>query len=173
MCGVSRDSSRPRGGGRNSWVVVLGSRFTMPNSDTPVWILFFGTHFRGIILQPLGLIADSDFILTALFHGYFHFAHDLLYQTYSTLNVGRNGRAMESPQNRPRGRPPLYGPGPAPRMFGVHINMSQDIWDAVRKHAAAIGEPSLSHVARKLLRERLVELGYLKGPSNSYFSDRA
>ena len=71
---------------------------------------------------------------------------------------------MEASENRPRGRPPLYGPGPGPRMFGVHINMSQDIWEAVRKHAEKLGEPSLSYVARKLLRERLVELEYLKGP---------
>lgn len=77
---------------------------------------------------------------------------------------------MEASKNRPRGRPPLYGPGEAPRMFGVHINMSQDIWEAVRKHAQAIGEPSLSHVVRKLLRERLAELGYLHVPSNQSLS---
>ena len=40
--------------------------------------------------------------------------------------------------------------------------MSPNLWEAVRKHAEAIGEPSLSHVARKLLRERLTQLGSLK-----------
>jgi hypothetical protein len=67
-------------------------------------------------------------------------------------------------ERRPRGRPPLYGPGQGPRMFGVHINMAPDIWDAVRKYAAAADESSLSWVVRTLLRERLRQLGYLKEP---------
>jgi hypothetical protein len=47
-------------------------------------------------------------------------------------------------------------------MQKVHLNIATDIWDALREYAKTIDEPSLSRVARFLLRERLTQLGYLK-----------
>jgi len=42
--------------------------------------------------------------------------------------------------------------------------MAADVWKALRDYAAAISEPSLSRAARVLLRERLIEMGFLKSP---------
>ena len=53
-------------------------------------------------------------------------------------------------------------------MQKVHLSLDTEVWKAVRNHSLAIGEPSLSRVARILLRERLTQLGYLKSPGQSH-----
>jgi len=47
-------------------------------------------------------------------------------------------------------------------MQKVHLNIAMDVWDALREYSKTIEEPSLSRVARLLLRERLTQLGYLR-----------
>jgi len=47
-------------------------------------------------------------------------------------------------------------------MQKVHLNIATDVWNALRLYSETIDEPSLSRVARLLLRERLTQLGYLK-----------
>ena len=39
--------------------------------------------------------------------------------------------------------------------------MSDEVWTALREYKEFAGESSLSQAARKLLRERLTELGFL------------
>ena len=161
---VSRDTSRPPRGGRIHGSPFFGSRFSMPDFD----ILVLDPDSRYLFLGYDSLapwpMSDSGFIQSASFSRVLSpwtriALSDIFYVEYC-----QEPESLEASENRPRGRPPLYSPGTPPRMFGVHINMSPDLWEAVRKHAEAIGEPSLSHVARKLLRERLTQLGYLKGP---------
>lgn len=44
----------------------------------------------------------------------------------------------------------------------VHLRISDEVWTALRDYKEFAGESSLSQAARKLLRERLTELGFLK-----------
>ncbi len=37
-----------------------------------------------------------------------------------------------------------------------------NVWEAARAYCKAMGEVSVSYALRRLLRDRLVELGYLK-----------
>jgi len=51
-----------------------------------------------------------------------------------------------------------------PRMVlqEVHLRISAEVWRALREYAEFAGESSLSQAVRKLLRERLTELGFFK-----------
>jgi len=40
--------------------------------------------------------------------------------------------------------------------------MNVEVWTAMNEYCEAIGELSLSFAVRRLVRERLLELGYLK-----------
>ncbi len=44
----------------------------------------------------------------------------------------------------------------------VHLRMTSEAWSALRDYSEVMGESSLAQAARKLLRERLTELGFLK-----------
>ncbi len=44
----------------------------------------------------------------------------------------------------------------------VHSKVTVDVWEAVHAYCQAIGERSASYALRRLLRDRLAELGYLK-----------
>ncbi len=44
----------------------------------------------------------------------------------------------------------------------IHLNMSVDVWNAIRDYCESIGELSLSLAVRRLIRERLTELELLK-----------
>ena len=75
---------------------------------------------------------------------------------------------MDSPERKRPGRPPVFNPVRRVAVQKVHLSIDTELWEAVLNHALAIGEPSLSHVARILLRERLTQLGYLKSPGQSH-----
>ena len=47
----------------------------------------------------------------------------------------------------------------------VHLNMSEDVWNAISNYCETIGELSFSLAVRRLIRERLMELGFLKDRS--------
>ena len=44
----------------------------------------------------------------------------------------------------------------------LHLKVTLDVWEAVIAYCQAIGEVSVSYALRRLIRDRLVELGYLK-----------
>ena len=69
---------------------------------------------------------------------------------------------LDSPESKRAGRPPIFNPGRRMNMQKVHLNIATDVWNALRLYSETIDEPSLSRVARLLLRERLTQLGYLK-----------
>ncbi len=58
------------------------------------------------------------------------------------------------------GRPPTYLPQRRATRE-IHLNMGVETWNAVRQYCESIGELSISLAVRRLLRERLSELGYL------------
>ncbi len=47
-------------------------------------------------------------------------------------------------------------------MQTIHLYMASDVWSALREYSESVGEPSLSQAARRLLKERLTALGFLK-----------
>ena len=62
-----------------------------------------------------------------------------------------------------RGRPPLFQLQKQNRILReIHVKVGADVWDAVQEYCETIGELSLSLAVRRLVRERLGELGYLK-----------
>lgn len=64
---------------------------------------------------------------------------------------------------RRRGRPPLFQLQKQKRILReIHVKVGADVWDAVQEYCETIGELSLSFAVRRLVRERLSELGYLK-----------
>ncbi len=64
-------------------------------------------------------------------------------------------------QARRPGRPPIFVP--QRRMVReLHLKMTMDLWQAVAAYCQTLDEPSASLAVRRLLRERLTELGYLK-----------
>lgn len=76
---------------------------------------------------------------------------------------------MDPTEHKRPGRPPIFNPVKRVVVQKVHLSLDTEVWNAVRNHSLAIGEPSLSHVARILLRERLTQLGYLKSSDQSPF----
>ncbi len=66
-----------------------------------------------------------------------------------------------NPEAKRPGRPPIFA---AQRRVTheVHLNMNVDVWNAIKEYCEATGEMSVSLAVRRLLRERLTELGYLK-----------
>ncbi len=65
-----------------------------------------------------------------------------------------------NPVRRP-GRLPTFVP--QRRMLReVHVKMRMDLWEAVTAYCRTLGELSASLAIRRLLRDRLTELGYLK-----------
>ncbi len=44
----------------------------------------------------------------------------------------------------------------------VHLMVAMDVWKAAWAYCQAMGEASVSYALRRLLHDRLVELGYLK-----------
>ena len=64
------------------------------------------------------------------------------------------------------GRPPIFT---AQRhvKHEIHLNMGFDVWKAIGEYCEAIGELSISLAVRRLIRERLTELGYLKERASS------
>jgi DNA-directed RNA polymerase subunit F len=54
----------------------------------------------------------------------------------------------------------MFNP-PKTMLQEVHLRISAEVWTALREYKEFAGESSLSQAARKLLRERLVELGFL------------
>jgi len=75
---------------------------------------------------------------------------------------------MDPIEHKRPGRPPIFNPVGRVAVQKVHLSLDTEVWKAVRNHSLAIGEPSLSRVARILLRERLTQLGYLKSPGQSH-----
>lgn len=52
-------------------------------------------------------------------------------------------------------------------MTRVHLNIGNEILEALNTYAESIGERSMSVVTRLLLREKLAELGFIK-PRTSF-----
>lgn len=51
--------------------------------------------------------------------------------------------------------------------------MNLEVWTAINEYCESIGESSLSLAVRRLVRERLVELGYLKVSSAAKIAKNA
>ena len=67
---------------------------------------------------------------------------------------------LDSNERKRPGRPPMFSP-PKIVLQEIHLRMSEEVWTALRKYRDFANESSLSQAARKLLRERLTELGFL------------
>ena len=59
------------------------------------------------------------------------------------------------------GRPPLFAPQKRTKRE-VHLRVTIDEWDALTAYCRAIGGASVNFGFRRLFRERLIELGFLK-----------
>ncbi len=68
-----------------------------------------------------------------------------------------------SSEPRGPGRPPTFNPEKKPGR-DMHVRISSEVLEAVMAYREALGEASLSVVLRRLIRDRLAELGYLSGP---------
>ena len=63
------------------------------------------------------------------------------------------------------GRPPIFTSQKRVK-HEIHLNMGVDIWNSIGEYCEATGELSISLAVRRLIRERLTELGYLKERAN-------
>ena len=68
---------------------------------------------------------------------------------------------MEGPEQKRRGRPPAFSPQ-RKGMHEIHLHLGIEIWTALREYAEEIGELSLSVAIRRIVRARLIDLGYVK-----------
>ncbi len=74
--------------------------------------------------------------------------------------LGYVGETTSLAPNRP-GRPPLFT---AQKRItrDLHVRVESDEWDAVKSYCQAIGGASVNFGFRRLVRDRLIELGFLK-----------
>jgi hypothetical protein len=68
---------------------------------------------------------------------------------------------MEHSEPKRRGRPPAFSPQ-RKAMHEIHLHLGVEIWTALKDYAEEIGELSLSVAVRRIVRTRLIELGYVK-----------
>ena len=94
-----------------------------------------------------------------------------LYQMRSSLTFSASSIAFEGVRNCDRdvttepkrpGRPPAFSLEKRTKLAEVHLLVSLDVLEAVRAYCQDICELSTSTAVRRLLYDRLAELGYLK-----------
>ncbi len=66
----------------------------------------------------------------------------------------------DSPPNRP-GRPPAFSPQSKPA-YDIHLYLGVEIWTALKDYSEETGDLSLSVTVRRIVKSRLIELGYVK-----------
>ncbi len=71
---------------------------------------------------------------------------------------------MEGPEPKRRGRPSAFSPQ-RKGMHEIHLHLGVEIWAALKDYAEEIGELSLSVAVRRIVRGRLIDLGYVKQKS--------
>ena len=68
---------------------------------------------------------------------------------------------MESSEPKRRGRPPAFSPT-RNQARTIHLNLGVEIWAGLKDYSEETGEQSLSMAVRRIVRARLIELGYVK-----------
>jgi hypothetical protein len=68
---------------------------------------------------------------------------------------------MEDSEPKRRGRPPVFSPE-RKETHEIHLRFGVEIWTALRDYSEETGELSLSMAVRRIVRTRLIELGYVK-----------
>jgi len=69
---------------------------------------------------------------------------------------------MESSEPKRRGRPPAAFSPERKETHEIHLRFGVEIWTALRDYSEETGELSLSMAVRRIVRARLIELGYVK-----------
>ena len=68
---------------------------------------------------------------------------------------------MEESEPKRRGRPRAFSPE-RKQTHEIHLRFEVELWTALRDYSEETGELSLSMAVRRIVRARLVELGYVK-----------
>ena len=68
---------------------------------------------------------------------------------------------MEKSEPKRPGRPPAFSPQ-AKRAYDIHLYLGSEIWTALKDYSEETGELSLSVTVRRIVKSRLIELGYVK-----------
>jgi hypothetical protein len=68
---------------------------------------------------------------------------------------------MESSEPKHPGRPPTFSPHPK-GSYDIHLYLGAEIWTALKDYSEETGELSLSVTVRRIVKARLLELGYVK-----------
>ena len=84
----------------------------------------------------------------------------------SLANVGEN---MSFSQKSP-GRISPFEPAKA-AVRDLHLRVTLDLWNAIEEYTESVGEVSVNAAFRRLVRERLVEVGFLKQAIELHPSD--
>ena len=68
---------------------------------------------------------------------------------------------MQSSEPKHPGRPPAFSPQ-RNETRTIHLNLGVEIWAGLKDYSEETGEQSLSMAVRRIVRARLMELGYVK-----------
>ena len=72
---------------------------------------------------------------------------------------------MENSEPKRRGRPSAFSPERKATRT-IHLNLGDEIWAALKDYSEETGEQSLSMAIRRIVRARLLELGYVREKVN-------
>jgi hypothetical protein len=68
---------------------------------------------------------------------------------------------MDDSEPKRPGRPPAFNPQ-RKGAYDIHLYLGADIWTALKDYSEETGELSLSVTVRRIVKARLIELGYVK-----------
>jgi len=68
---------------------------------------------------------------------------------------------MEDSEPKLPGRPRTFGPQPK-GAYDIHLYLGVEIWTALKDYSEETGDLSLSVTVRRIVKARLIELGYVK-----------
>jgi hypothetical protein len=68
---------------------------------------------------------------------------------------------MEASEQKRPGRPLAFGPQ-RKQAHDIHLYLGAEIWTALKDYSEETGDLSLSVTVRRIVRARLIELGYVK-----------
>ncbi len=68
---------------------------------------------------------------------------------------------MEDSESKRPGRPPAFTPQ-RKGAYDIHLYLGAEIWTALKDYSEETGDLSLSVTVRRIVKARLIELGYVK-----------